>query len=129
LVEAGVDVVHGHSSHHPRPIEVHRGKVILYGCGDFIDDYEGIGGHDRFRDDLRLVYLATIETATGALAALRVVPLQAHRMRLRHVGDEDAHWLRETLDRISRRFGVRVDLAGDGALGARWRGRRSRLTP
>ena len=42
LIDAGVDVVHGHSSHHPRPIEVYRGKLILYGCGDTIDDYEGI---------------------------------------------------------------------------------------
>jgi len=42
--EARMDVVHGHWSHHVRPIEVHRGKLILYGCGDFINDYEGIGG-------------------------------------------------------------------------------------
>ena len=34
--------MHGHSSHHPRPIEVYRGKLILYGCGDLVDDYEGI---------------------------------------------------------------------------------------
>jgi poly-gamma-glutamate synthesis protein (capsule biosynthesis protein) len=36
-IDEGVDVVHGHSSHHPRPIEVYRGKLILYGCGDTID--------------------------------------------------------------------------------------------
>ena len=44
LVDGGVDLVHGHSSHHPRPIEVYRGKLILYGCGDLVDDYEGIRG-------------------------------------------------------------------------------------
>jgi hypothetical protein len=44
LVDGGVDIVHGHSSHHPRPIEIYRGRLILYGCGDFIDDYEGISG-------------------------------------------------------------------------------------
>jgi len=47
-----VDIVHGHSSHHVKGIEVHRGKLILYGCGDFIDDYEGIKGYEAFRDDL-----------------------------------------------------------------------------
>ena len=82
LVDGGVDVVHGHSSHHPRPIEVYHGKLILYGCGDLVDDYEGIGGHARFRDDLRLLHLATIDGATGRLAALRMLPLQARRMRL-----------------------------------------------
>lgn len=119
LVDGGVDVVHGHSSHHPRPIEVYGGKVILYGCGDFIDDYEGISGHARFRDDLRLLYLATVDPATGRLDALRMVPLQARRMRLTSTTDDDAQWLRSTLDRISRPFGVRVGLAPDGTLAVR----------
>lgn len=43
LDHAGVDLIHGHSSHHPLGIEVYRDKLILYGCGDFINDYEGIG--------------------------------------------------------------------------------------
>ena len=49
LIDGGADLVHGHSSHHPRPIEVFRGKLILYGCGDFINDYEGITGHRAYR--------------------------------------------------------------------------------
>jgi poly-gamma-glutamate capsule biosynthesis protein CapA/YwtB (metallophosphatase superfamily) len=35
----GVDLIHGHSSHHPRPVEVFGGKLVLYGCGDCINDY------------------------------------------------------------------------------------------
>lgn len=42
LIEAGVDMIHGHSSHHPMGIEVHQGRPVLYGCGDFLNDYEGI---------------------------------------------------------------------------------------
>ena len=45
---AGVDLVHGHSSHHAKGIEVYRGKLILYGCGDFLNDYEGISGYGEF---------------------------------------------------------------------------------
>jgi poly-gamma-glutamate capsule biosynthesis protein CapA/YwtB (metallophosphatase superfamily) len=40
LIDGGVDIVHGHSSHHPRPIEAYRDKLILHGCGDLINDYE-----------------------------------------------------------------------------------------
>ena len=72
LIDAGVDVVHGHSSHHPRPIEVYQGKLILYGCGDLIDDYEGIGGYQKYRDDLRLLYFATVSPGTGRMAACEV---------------------------------------------------------
>ncbi|WP_051865403.1 CapA family protein [Streptomyces griseus] len=119
LVDGGTDVVHGHSSHHPRPLEVYRGRLILYGCGDFVDDYEGIGGYERYRDDLRLLYLVTLvpaEPGTGTPPSVRMVPFQARRMRLEHASPEDAEWLRTTLDRISRAHGTRIDRAPGGTL-------------
>jgi CBS domain-containing protein len=113
LVDGGVDVVHGHSSHHPRPIELYEGRLILYGCGDFIDDYEGITGYEEYRNDLRLMYLATIDATTGALSALRLVPLQARRLQLQRSAAADRQWLLETLGRISRPFGTRLELGGE----------------
>ncbi|MEU6775000.1 CapA family protein [Streptomyces sp. NPDC046759] len=114
LVDGGVDIVHGHSSHHVRPLEVYRGRLILYGCGDFIDDYEGIGGFEQYRDDLRLGYLASVDADTGCLTGLRMIPLQARRMRLEPAGDQDTAWLCATLDRISH--GVRIRRGTDGTL-------------
>ena len=116
LIDGGVDVIYGHSSHHPRPIEVYRGKLIIYGCGDCIDDYEGITGHQEYRHDLRLLYLASIAPGTGGLAALTMVPMQARNMRLRHASTADSRWLAATLGRISRDFGSRVEHRPDGHL-------------
>ena len=116
LIDGGVDLVHGHSSHHPRPIEVYRKKLILYGCGDLVDDYEGISGHSEYRDDLRLLYLPKLDPATGELAELRMVPLQARQMRLHRTSSNEAKWLRRILDKVSRRFGSRIDLEQDGLL-------------
>ncbi|MFJ5031907.1 CapA family protein [Streptomyces sp. NPDC088560] len=115
LIDGGVDLVHGHSSHHPRPVEVYRDRLILYGCGDFIDDYEGISGYERYRDDLRLGHLVSVDADTGALAGARMIPLRARRMRLEHAGAVDRAWLRATLARISH--GVQVDERRDGTLG------------
>jgi poly-gamma-glutamate synthesis protein (capsule biosynthesis protein) len=109
LIAGGVDVVHGHSSHHPRPIEVYHGKLILYGCGDLIDDYEGITGHERYRDDLRLLYLPRLDPASGRLKELRLVPLRARQLRLHRASVEDAEWLRTMLSDVSRSFGSRID--------------------
>ena len=109
LIDAGVDIVHGHSSHHPRPIEVYRGKLIMYGCGDTIDDYEGIRTFDAFRHELRLLYFASVDRDSGRLAALRMSPMRMRRMRLEHASSDDAEWLRSTLERISGPFGTRVD--------------------
>ena len=116
LIDGGVDLIHGHSPHHPRPVEVYRGKLVLYGCGDLVDDYEGIGGYEEFRDDLRLLYLASVEPDTGTLDALRMVPMQASRMRLRHASSGDSEWLRSVLEAISSGFGCRVSRLPDGVL-------------
>jgi poly-gamma-glutamate capsule biosynthesis protein CapA/YwtB (metallophosphatase superfamily) len=116
LVDAGADVVFGHSSHHPRPIEVYRGKLVLYGCGDFIDDYEGITGYEEYRDDLRLLYLATIDAESGNLSALRMFPFQARQMRLHRASVRDTDWLAGNLGRVNRRFGSQVRLDPDGSL-------------
>ncbi|HJT95163.1 MAG TPA: CapA family protein [Mycobacterium sp.] len=116
LIDEGVDVVHGHSSHHPRPIEVYRGKLILYGCGDTIDDYEGIGTYESFRHELRLLYFASIERATGSLTALRMWPMRMRRMRLEGVPDDDAEWLRATVEQMSSRFGTRINTTAAGVL-------------
>lgn len=116
LVQVGVDVVHGHSSHHVRPIEVFEGKLILYGCGDFLDDYEGIAGHEEFRDDLALLYASTLDPATGRLADLRMKPMQIRNLRVNHASPEAAGWLRDTLNRVSGSFGLRVELHGDDRL-------------
>jgi len=113
LIRAGVDLVHGHSSHHVRPIEMFEGKLILYGCGDFLDDYEGISGEEEFRSDLVLMYFADVEPATGGLLALRLIPMQIRRFRLNRASSADAGWLRDTIDRESRRFGFHVEL-GEG---------------
>ena len=116
LIDAGVDVVHGHSSHHPRPIEVYRGKLIMYGCGDTIDDYEGISIYEAFRHELRLLYFASVDGESGSLAVLRMVPMRMRRMRLERAPDEDAEWLRATVMEMSRRFATHIDNSTDGVL-------------
>lgn len=111
--EAGVDVIHGHSSHHPRPLEVYKGKLILYGAGDFINDYEGIGGNEQYRDDLTLMYFPTIDAATGKIKSIKMVPMQIKKMRLQHANPEDAQWLFETLNRESEKFDTSLRLNED----------------
>jgi poly-gamma-glutamate capsule biosynthesis protein CapA/YwtB (metallophosphatase superfamily) len=39
MVDAGADVVFGHSSHHVQGVEVRGSKPIIYGAGGWIDDY------------------------------------------------------------------------------------------
>ena len=116
LIDGGVHVVHGHSSHHPRPLEVYRDRAILYGCGDLINDYEGITGHDEYRSDLRLLYLVSLDPTSGKLVTARLAPLRTRRLRLEHASHADAAWLGRVLDRVSQPFGARITLTADGWL-------------
>jgi poly-gamma-glutamate synthesis protein (capsule biosynthesis protein) len=113
LIQAGVDLVHGHSSHHVRPIEVFEGKLILYGCGDFLNDYEGISGHEEFRDDLALMYLPAVDGFTGRLIDLCLAPMTIRHFRANRSSRREAEWLRDTINRESRPFDFRVELRED----------------
>ena len=118
--EAGMHVVHGHSSHHFKGIEVYGNRPIIYGCGDFLNDYEGIGGYEQYRGDLALMYFPAMDPSTGTLVSLEIVPTRTRRFRANRASSGDARWMREVLNRESRGFGVRFDLDRDNRLTARW---------
>jgi poly-gamma-glutamate capsule biosynthesis protein CapA/YwtB (metallophosphatase superfamily) len=112
-------VVHGHSSHHVKSIEVYRQRLILYGCGDFLTDYEGIHGFEEFRSDLSLMYLTKFDSG-GKLVELRIVPMQMKRFRLNRVSAADAEWLRDLLNDLGSPFGTSVQLQEDNSLALQW---------
>jgi poly-gamma-glutamate capsule biosynthesis protein CapA/YwtB (metallophosphatase superfamily) len=111
--DAGVDVIHGHSSHHAKGIEVYGGKPVLYGCGDFLNDYEGIGGYEEFRADLGLMYLLSMQPTTGELVEVRMIPTQIKRFRINRASQRDSLWLRGRLDRECQHLGTRVALGNN----------------
>ncbi len=119
LIDAGVHLVHGHSSHHPRPIERYRGRLVLYGCGDLIDDYEGIGGQESYRPELRLLHLPTLDVGSGELCRLRLVPVRMRRMRLEPAAPGEARWLAELLDGLGAPYRARFALDDDGLIALR----------
>jgi poly-gamma-glutamate capsule biosynthesis protein CapA/YwtB (metallophosphatase superfamily) len=121
LIAAGcADIVFGHSSHHVKGIEVYGGKLILYGCGDLLNDYEGIGGHGEYRPELSLMYFPSLDPASGGLRGLDMVPMRLRRFRLERACSEDVSWLRGTLEREGRALGTHVVADEQGTLSLRW---------
>lgn len=118
--EAGVDIVHGHSSHHPMGIEVYQDRAIFYGCGDFLNDYEGIQGYEEFRGHLVLMYFVTM-ARTGVLSRLEMTPLRVRRFRLERMSGKDAVWMRDAMHREGRKLGTEVRLNRDFTLSLEWR--------
>jgi len=101
---ADIDLIHGHSSHHVKGIEVYRDKLILYGCGDFLNDYEGISGYEEFRADLGLMYFALIDRLSGCLLELTMTPTQIKHFKVNRAAKSDAQWLQDLLNREGKAF-------------------------
>ena len=119
---AGVHVVHGHSSHHVKGIEVYKDHPVLYGCGDFLTDYEGISGHEAYRDDLGLMYFPVLDPASGHLLRLEMTPTRLRNLRVNPASREEAHWLADVLNREGRSLGTNVTFDGNNRLVLHWRG-------
>jgi len=101
-------------------IEIHRGKPILYGCGDLLNDYEGISGYEAYRGDLALMYFPTLDAATGSLARFAMTATQTRHFRVNRAPEDGVHWLEQMLNREGRKFGTRVERRPDNTFLLRW---------
>ena len=101
--ECGVDIIHGHSSHHIQGVEVYKGKLIVYGCGDFVDDYAVV---KDWRNDLSAAWRVSVQEREGegqdGEGGLEVVKLEVfpNRIKLFQAGllnreDEDHRWVQK----------------------------------
>src|SRR5258707_4830453 len=69
LIDAGADVLFGHSGHIVRGIEVYKDKPIMYCTGDFIDDY---AVDEIERNDRSCLFI--VETDGYAISRLLLYP-------------------------------------------------------
>jgi poly-gamma-glutamate synthesis protein (capsule biosynthesis protein) len=93
LIDAGADVVFGHSPHIFRGVEVYRNRPVIYGAGDFVDDY---AVDPEERNDYSFVFL--LETDGGAPRRLRLFPTVIADFQARMAGPSS----REIAARMSR---------------------------
>jgi poly-gamma-glutamate capsule biosynthesis protein CapA/YwtB (metallophosphatase superfamily) len=78
LVQAGTDVVFGHSAHVFRGVEIYGTKPVLYSCGNFVDDY---AVDDVERNDHSFVFALDFEPTR--LERLLLVPTVIRNMQAR----------------------------------------------
>ena len=91
--ECGVDLIYGHSSHHVRGMEVYHSKLILYGAGDIINDYEGFenAGEERY-NRLGGIFLVDVDPTNGDFQELRIIPMRMNRLRLERFVPSSKIW-------------------------------------
>ncbi len=87
LIDAGADVVFGHSGHVCRGVEIYRGRPIVYCAGDFVDDY---AVDLTERNDRSFIFV--VRTDAGRIRGVTLHPtvirdFQARRARGRERGE------------------------------------------
>ena len=108
LVEAGADVVHGHSAHVFHGVEVHEGRPIVYDAGDFVDDY---AVDERLRNDRGFLFELSIDS-DGRPSELRMHPTEIDDCAVHLADPEAAAWSRERMRTLSAELGTSFDRDG-----------------
>ncbi|KAL6057717.1 Polyglutamate biosynthesis protein [Balamuthia mandrillaris] len=129
----GVDMIHGHSSHHIQGIEIYKGKPILYGCGDFVDDY---AIDPEYRNDLGFCYFCNFHWGKhdsprhveGSKEAereevpvvdhLRLVPtkIKLFSVTATSIPEKDKKWLETHMSSLCAKYRTKVEVKEDGSL-------------
>jgi poly-gamma-glutamate capsule biosynthesis protein CapA/YwtB (metallophosphatase superfamily) len=107
LVRAGADLVFGHSCHVLRGVEIHEDALVVYGAGDFIDDY---AVDEVERNDRSLLFIVDVER--GRPARLKLQPTVICKLQARLADGREAGEILEKVRRICGRLGTRVVIAG-----------------
>jgi hypothetical protein len=121
MINEGVDVIHGHSSHHIQGVEIVERKnrtrgLILYGCGDFLDDY---AIDEQYRNDLGALFQLHITISSPLssdenqksklirLQSLSIFPTRCSSFQVNRLNfdDNDWKWIKEKLLQLSKTAG------------------------
>jgi poly-gamma-glutamate capsule biosynthesis protein CapA/YwtB (metallophosphatase superfamily) len=110
--ECGVDLIHGSSSHHIQGTEIYNGRLIIYGCGDFVDDY---AVNKAYRNDLSALWRVGVEVAEEEQKRLKVKRLEIFPNRIKHFQahqlkneDPDHRWVCKRFEELCRDLGTEV---------------------
>ncbi|KAJ9651168.1 hypothetical protein H2198_009545 [Neophaeococcomyces mojaviensis] len=114
----GVDIIHGHSSHHVQGVEVYNGKLIIYGCGDFVDDY---AVNAEYRNDLSAawnVHVHMEEDQPIEISKLEVFPNRIKKFQAELIDqkDVDHKWICKKFRALCADLGTVVE-EGLGTIG------------
>lgn len=108
LIDNGVDIVHGHSSHHIKGVEIYNKRPIIYGAGDFVDDY---AVDTEYRNDLGFAYQLLYDPIAKQFKSLELYPTRISQFQVHFASNvNDRNWLLQTVSVLSKEFGTKVEV-------------------
>lgn len=107
IIDAGVDIIQGHSAHIFQGIASYKNKLVLYDTGDFVDDYRVDA---QLRNDLSFLY--QIEVAKDGIKKLTLIPVHIDNIQVNKATGTDAQWALDRIQKLSAEFGTQISNEG-----------------
>lgn len=101
MINAGIDIIHGHSAHIFQGIEWYHKKLILYDTGDFVDDY-------RIDPELRndQSFLFNVILSKDGIKDLKLIPLLIGDLQVNKATGKEREEIIEKIKKLSKELGT-----------------------
>jgi poly-gamma-glutamate capsule biosynthesis protein CapA/YwtB (metallophosphatase superfamily) len=101
LIDAGADIVFGHSAHVFQGIELYKGRPILYCTGNYVDDY---AVDETERNDESFVFV--LDFVANRLSRLRLYPTVITDCQVRLASGDRARAIASKMSSLCAAFGT-----------------------
>lgn len=103
MIDAGIDIIHGHSAHIFQGIEFYKQKLIMYDTGDFVDDY---AVDPELRNDIS--FLFQVKLSKNNIQELTLIPVYINTMQVNLAKDKNYSWAINRMQKLSEPFGTKI---------------------
>lgn len=103
IIDAGADIIHGHSSHNFQGIETYKNKLIFYDVGDFVDDYRV---DPKLRNDWSFLYMITV--SKDGIKQAQLIPTKIERMQVNKANGSEKDKIIHRMQTVSKEFGTLI---------------------
>ncbi len=107
IIDAGADILHGHSAHNFQGIEKYNDKLILYDTGDFVDDYRV---DPKLRNDWSFLYFVTV--SKDGLKKVKLIPLIIKNMQVNTAQGAVKSLIMKRMQSLSQEFKTPISSQG-----------------
>ena len=111
LIDAGADLIFGHSGHVFRGIELYQHRPIVYCTGNFIDDY---AVDEIERNDQSFIFVA--ETGKDQISTLRLYPTVIRNCQARLASSPERENIVQKMQHLCAQLHTKVSWQKDDAL-------------
>ncbi len=107
MINAGADIIHGHSAHIFQGIEKYNGKLILYDTGDFVDDYRV---DPKLRNDRSFIFL--VNSIKSDLKSAELIPIKIDTMQANLATEPDKSLMIKRMRMLSQELDTKISRQG-----------------